>query len=157
MDRLPLFALCGAQLTSLLFSAAFLYVSSLNYPGGEAFARFHSLIPPPPSHPTPPVRVHLSNLACISGVTRYGERVGGHIQYSKEEGMTLEELSRRNFDWLIEEAQHVDGYELAQNGTVEGLTGVDWRRGRALLKPQLYVMRKKEGWEPNQRVGEHID
>ena len=153
-SRLPVLFLCLAQLASLLFSLAFLYVSSLNYPGGVALARFHANLPPTAS-PTP-TTVHLGNLACISGVTRFGERPGRAIVYNKEEGIAEEELGRRGFDFLIEERSDVEGYEVVDGGVVNALDRVDWRRGEVLTSPQLFVLKRKPKWDPDQRAGEDV-
>jgi len=87
------------------------------------------------------VTVHLGNLGCISGITRFGEiaylpamgdavRIAGPglapmtpretrigtasmpfaITYSKEEGLSKEELKARAFDWILTEFDHVPGY-----------------------------------------------
>ena len=140
LSRPLLLLLTALLLASFLFSLVFLYISSLNYPGGEAFALFHSHIPTPTSPtPSPPTVVHLSNLACISGVTRYGERLDGGVQYSKEEGLDVKELGQRGFEWLMEEVAEVEGYEVVAR--VEGFGGVEWRKARVVMKPQLYLLR----------------
>ena len=43
-------------------------VSSLNYPGGEALTRLHNLVG---ANSTGTVKVHLDNLSCQTGVTRF--------------------------------------------------------------------------------------
>lgn len=80
-----------------------LYVSSLNYPGGVALSKFHKLLPEQEYRPS----VHLSNLACISGVTHFGE-LPLHARYDKTEGLQLADLTK--FDYLISELESVPGF-----------------------------------------------
>ena len=69
LHRLLSLALAASVLASFVASTALLRVSSLNYPGGEALGRLHALAHGEKSV----VRVHLDNLACQTGVTRFLE------------------------------------------------------------------------------------
>eukprot|EP01126_Amoeba_proteus_P050774 TRINITY_DN6026_c0_g1_i3.p2 TRINITY_DN6026_c0_g1~~TRINITY_DN6026_c0_g1_i3.p2 ORF type:complete len:133 (-),score=29.86 TRINITY_DN6026_c0_g1_i3:365-763(-) len=71
----------------------FLYVSSLNYPGGEAFALLHDVADCGAN-----VRVHVGVEAAITGVTRFGEIHPTWI-YSKAENLKLEDYNE--FSYLI--------------------------------------------------------
>ena len=54
----------------------------------------------------------------------------------------MKELGRRGFEWLIEEVEEVEeveGYSVVER--VDGFAGVDWRRVRVVMKPQLYLLR----------------
>ncbi|KXS19794.1 glycosyltransferase family 22 protein [Gonapodya prolifera JEL478] len=65
-----------AALFGLTISAVFtvfsIYVSSLNYPGGYALARFHRIFGVPQSR-LPHLYVHMDVLTCMTGATRFGE------------------------------------------------------------------------------------
>ncbi|KAF2099301.1 alpha-1,6-mannosyltransferase subunit Ecm39 [Rhizodiscina lignyota] len=61
-------ALVLSVLLSFLTSSLLLAVSSLNYPGGEALTRLHSLAY---ANSSGVVKVHLDNLSCQTGVTRF--------------------------------------------------------------------------------------
>ena len=68
-----LYGLCSLALVlsvmaSFLASSLLLGISSLNYPGGEALTRLHGLVG---ANSTEMVKVHLDNLSCQSGVTRF--------------------------------------------------------------------------------------
>lgn len=54
-------------------SVFFLYVSSLNYPGGYAFDALHKIDMSSHGLGAPPLKVHIDNPAAISGVSRFGE------------------------------------------------------------------------------------
>eukprot|EP00842_Homolaphlyctis_polyrhiza_P005451 jgi/Hompol1/5907/HPOL_004753-RA len=72
--RIFIIVSCLVAIGSLAMSGAMLYVSSLNYPGGIAFSRLHSLIAD--RHPTAVSRgcsIHIDTFAAMSGVTRFGE------------------------------------------------------------------------------------
>ena len=59
----------GGLLSNVMFTNMLLYVSSLNYPGGVAFARLHEHL----AVTAKPGSVHLCNLATQTGVSRFGE------------------------------------------------------------------------------------
>jgi alpha-1,6-mannosyltransferase len=112
----------AAAIVLLVCSAAgvvlFLTVSAANYPGGQAFAQFHTQLATLSSQPHwqgEEVTVHLCNLAATSGVTRFGEldeptAFNFTVTYSKQEGLTDAELTEKGFDFLITEASSVKGY-----------------------------------------------
>ena len=125
---------------SFLFSCFSLYASAYNYPGGTAFHRFHSLLPA--TLPSPTTSVHLSNLACTSGVSRWGEERRGEVVYDKREGVSVGELGVQGWEWLIEEVDQVAGYEVV--GVVEALERVDWRHGKLVLEPKLWILKKRD-------------
>ncbi|KAI1485977.1 Alg9-like mannosyltransferase [Biscogniauxia mediterranea] len=67
-------ALAASVALSLAASAAMLAASSLNYPGGEALAELRALVVSPPSSPDlRAVAVHTDVLACMTGVTLFGQ------------------------------------------------------------------------------------
>ena len=59
------------------------YVSSLNYPGGVAMELLHRAEPPGMINAS----VHLSNLACQTGVSRFAQVNDGGWSYDKTEGL----------------------------------------------------------------------
>ncbi|OCK77914.1 glycosyltransferase family 22 protein [Lepidopterella palustris CBS 459.81] len=63
-------ALIASILASFAASTALLAISSLNYPGGAALARLHQIT----DHEQGSFRVHLDNLACQTGITRFLEK-----------------------------------------------------------------------------------
>lgn len=90
--RLASYLLVLSVLASFAASAAMSYVSSLNYPGGEALAHLRGQFaegqgqarPPqqPPAsgyepEPAGEVRVHADALSCMTGVTLFGTSSGG--------------------------------------------------------------------------------
>ncbi|EDO18768.1 hypothetical protein Kpol_1028p42 [Vanderwaltozyma polyspora DSM 70294] len=95
MTLLPL-----SPVLSFFVSVMFLFVSKMNYPGGEALATFNSMII---NNNITNVSVHLSVPACMTGVTLFGEldkSVYG-VTYDKSE--TVQELEELwpSFDYLI--------------------------------------------------------
>lgn len=65
LSRLLVLSVLGAYCVSGLLVA----ISSLNYPGGEALTRLHSIVHPGSQENL--VSVHLDNLSCQTGVTRF--------------------------------------------------------------------------------------
>ena len=123
---------------SFLFSCFTLYASAHNYPGGTAFHRLHTLLP---ARLPANTAVHLSNLACMSGVSRWGEERRDELVYDKREGVAVDELGVQGWEWLVEEVGQVAGYEVV--AVVDGLERVDWRRARLVLEPKLWILRKR--------------
>lgn len=60
-------ALVASTVASFVASMALLFISSLNYPGAVALSRLHAI----EAGTRPMVRVHLDNLSCQTGVTRF--------------------------------------------------------------------------------------
>jgi alpha-1,6-mannosyltransferase len=87
------------MLLSVFMTALSTVVSHYNYPGGYALARFNNIIAQRDCHVgCPPVTVHMDVLACMTGVTRFGELVNvSDVHYNKTEGP----ISLDDFDWLI--------------------------------------------------------
>ncbi|QLQ81302.1 hypothetical protein HG537_0F00630 [Torulaspora globosa] len=89
-----------SPLLSLAISWAFLYVSTLNYPGGEAVAKFNDMIV---ANNITNSTVHLGVPVCMTGATLFGElnhNVYG-IRYDRSEKVNeLQELWP-TFDYLI--------------------------------------------------------
>ena len=113
-----------------------LAVSRLNYPGAEALNRLHALA----GNDTGIVKVHMDTLACMTGVTRFMERVPpalGDAQaafwvYDKteEEGKLLDPVFWEGFDYaLAERPERVIGSWHVLS-TVDGYAGV------AIMRPE---------------------
>ncbi|CAI4052200.1 hypothetical protein SUVZ_14G3480 [Saccharomyces uvarum] len=87
-------------LASFLISMGFLYISRMNYPGGEALASFNNMIV---ENNITNVTVHMSIPPCMTGVTLFGELnhdVYGVI-YDKTENTTILEDMWPSFDYLV--------------------------------------------------------
>lgn len=91
-----------SALASFAISLSLLYISSLNYPGGEALRRLHEIAP---SDQRLPVRVHLDNLACQTGVTRF-QQIQPEWEYDKTENQTLllDPMFWQQFDYVLTES-----------------------------------------------------
>ncbi|GAB4819169.1 hypothetical protein N2152v2_006215 [Parachlorella kessleri] len=122
--------LAGGACLTLLSVAA----SRWNYPGGHALARLHELAQQQPAWQqqhgkkagggvpgTNMTSVHIGVLPAMTGVSRFGE-LGPPWAYSKEEGLTLAELAKRGFDYILTDSPEVPGYEvLASTDGFDGL------------------------------------
>ncbi|CAD6641643.1 XXYS1_4_G0014900.mRNA.1.CDS.1 [Saccharomyces cerevisiae] len=87
-------------MTSFFISMAFLYISRINYPGGEALTSFNDMIV---EKNITNATVHVSIPPCMTGVTLFGELnydVYG-INYDKTENTTLLQEMWPSFDFLI--------------------------------------------------------
>ena len=89
----------ASTLASFITSFGLLYISSLNYPGGEALDRLHTL-----AGTQERVRVHMGNLACQTGITRF-QQVEPSWVYDKTEDETrlLEPMFWQQFDYVLAE------------------------------------------------------
>ena len=61
------------------------FVSRLNYPGGEALTRLHALVDAEPGV-SGAKRVHMDTLSCMTGVTRFLEKTPSPLA-QREEGV----------------------------------------------------------------------
>lgn len=108
-------------------SIGLLYISSLNYPGGEALHRLHEMtVAEKDTH----VNVYLDNLACQTGVTRF-QQVRPLWVYDKTENeTTLHDVAFwQQFDYVLaEHPERVIG-NWKPIDTVTGYAGVSFRPG----------------------------
>lgn len=122
--RVGSLALVATALMSFIASFVLLYISSLNYPGGVALQRLHTL------DTSPAKSVYLSNLACQSGVTRFLQTQSTWL-YDKTEDkhQLLDPLFWQRFDYVLaEDPKRVIGSWKTLD-TIEGFAGIS-------LKPE---------------------
>jgi len=148
LSRLFSLALLGHLVINIFATTTLLYVSSMNYPGGEAIRLLHQL---EGNSSNTPLSVHLDVLACQTGVSRFTQEFP-HWNYDKTEDLTVEELGR--FPLLVVEGQHkytlqlkpfLESHEFI--GHVESFSGVklDYTKFPPVTvetKPALYILKK---------------
>ncbi|KAG9655579.1 glycosyltransferase family 22 protein, partial [Aureobasidium melanogenum] len=122
--RLLSLGLVGSTLLSFVGSLSLLYVSSLNYPGGEALTRLHEVVPSGRQGQT---WVYMDNLACQTGVTRFLEKdAGSTFMYDKTENQTtlLDPGFWQKFDYVLAEdpKRIIGSWEVVD--TVYGYSGI---------------------------------
>jgi alpha-1,6-mannosyltransferase len=106
----------GVVAATLASTAFFAYNASLNYPGGVAFARAHSLLR---ARADERIVLHIDIAAAQTGVTRFGERrEWGAWTYSKDERRPLDTAP---FTHLLGERSDVEGFRVLQ--ATSGLAG----------------------------------
>jgi len=131
--------LCAAVIlvSTLACTCGFLYVSSLNYPGGYGFYYLHSIV-----HEND-VSVHIDVTSAMTGVSRFGE-VNPHWKYSKEENMTLSQLLK--FDYLLTANQTVANNPNFQIlGYIQGFSHIEKRfPPRVVLEPSIYILHNRK-------------
>eukprot|EP00092_Neocalanus_flemingeri_P013136 GFUD01014155.1.p1 GENE.GFUD01014155.1~~GFUD01014155.1.p1 ORF type:complete len:506 (-),score=179.88 GFUD01014155.1:83-1600(-) len=147
LSRLISLALLGHLVLNLLASSTLLYVSSLNYPGGQAIRTLHQL----EVSTTPHLSVHLDVLACQTGVTRFTQEVPDWV-YDKTEDLSDEELGR--FSHLVVAGQHRYTLHLKHFlkthkfiGQVDSFSGLRFNYTNfppveVESKPALYILKK---------------
>lgn len=88
-------------LASALTSAVLLYISSLNYPGGEALYVLHDIAGAESGRN---VHVYMDNLACQTGVTRF-QQIYSEWAYDKteDEETLLDPMFWQQFDYVLAE------------------------------------------------------
>lgn len=128
-------ALIASTLISFAGSLTLLFISSLNYPGGEALVRLHEIADS--SNAT--VNVYMGNLACQTGVTRFLERQspplfqpgfgGARWIYDKteDEEQLLDPVFWQRFDYVLAESPEriIGSWEIVD--TVYGYGGITLR------------------------------
>ncbi|KAI5239250.1 hypothetical protein E4T42_08753 [Aureobasidium subglaciale] len=117
-------ALVGSTLLSFVTSLGLLYISSLNYPGGEALARLHEVAPSTQSGQT---WVYMDNLACQTGVTRFLEKnAESTFKYDKteDEKALLDPAFWQKFTYVLAEdpKRIIGSWEVVD--TIYGYSGV---------------------------------
>ncbi|KAI4731081.1 hypothetical protein E4T49_01356 [Aureobasidium sp. EXF-10728] len=121
-----LLSLCLVCSTLLSFAGSFglLYLSSLNYPGGEALTRLHEVATTAEKGQT---WVYMDNLACQTGVTRFLEKgAGANFMYDKTENQTtlLDPGFWQKFDYVLAEdpKRIIGSWEVVD--TIHGYSGI---------------------------------
>lgn len=116
-----------SPLLSMAFSLGFLYVSSLNYPGGEALVHFNDMIV---TNNVTNSTVHLAVPVCMTGATLFGELDHGvyGIRYDRTEEVSALEALWPSFDYLVTTEPHSslipfsdsssDKWEMVHNTTI---------------------------------------
>lgn len=122
--RLLSLGLVCSTLLSFAGSMGLLYISSLNYPGGEALTRLHEIVPNERQGQT---WVYMDNLACQTGVTRFLEKdAGSTFVYDKTENQTtlLDPGFWQKFDYVLAEnpKRIIGSWEVVD--TIYGYSGI---------------------------------
>ncbi|KAI9710231.1 MAG: dolichyl-P-Man:Man(7)GlcNAc(2)-PP-dolichol alpha-1,6-mannosyltransferase [Chrysothrix sp. TS-e1954] len=129
--------LVGSTVASFGASTGLLYISSLNYPGAVALQRLHDL-----AHGSQPhIRVHLDNLSCQTGVTRFlqmsslsREAMPMSIwSYDKSEDITklADDAFWQQFDYVLTE------HGTNMTGQWEHLETIDGFDGISMVKESV--------------------
>lgn len=120
--RILSLALIATTLASFVASFGLMLISSLNYPGGAAMQRLHQV------ENAPGKNVHLDNLACQTGVTRFLQTQPTWV-YDKTEGdeSLLDPVFWQQFDYVVAEdpKRIIGSWQLVD--TIEGFAGVTLR------------------------------
>ena len=141
-------ALLGHLLINLLASSTLLYVSSLNYPGGQAIRLLHQL---EVDRMNSPLSIHLDVFTCQTGVSRFTQECSGW-EYDKTEDLTVHELEK--FSHLLVAGQDRDtlilksfleSHELI--GQVDSFSGVKFNYTKfppitVETKPAVFILKK---------------
>ncbi|EMC95300.1 glycosyltransferase family 22 protein [Baudoinia panamericana UAMH 10762] len=138
-------ALVASVLGSFIISMGILYISSLNYPGGQAIHSLHQLVPTNETL----VRVYMDNLACQTGVTRFHEVRSSWI-YDKtvDDKKLLDPVFWQRFDFVLAEspAGVIGSWESV--AIIEGYDGVSQRGSSGAwpsirMAPKIHILRKQ--------------
>jgi alpha-1,6-mannosyltransferase len=125
--RLLSLCLVASTIASFAASTALLYISILNYPGGEALTRLHDIAPATTADATTSttfIHIYMDNLACQTGVTRFLEKEGFRYDKTEDETRLLDPVFWLQFDYVLaERPERVIGrWEVAD--TVYGYSGI---------------------------------
>nr|POE49563.1 dol-p-man:man(7)glcnac(2)-pp-dol alpha-1,6-mannosyltransferase [Quercus suber] len=128
VNKLLSLALMVSILGSFITSIGLLYISSLNYPGGEALHVLHRIAA---NGSDTEVSMYLDNLACQTGVTRF-QQLNPSWRYDKTENeeTLLDALFWQQFDYVLaEKPERVVG-SWQPISTVEAFAGITLRPGK---------------------------
>lgn len=117
--------LVASTIVSFAVSTGSLYLSSLNYPGGEALQRLHQLAG---EAAEVPVKLWMDNLACQTGVSRF-QQLNPLWKYDKteDEELLLDPLFWQGFDYVLaEKPERIIG-SWEQMDTIKSFAGVTLR------------------------------
>jgi len=140
-------AVIGHLGVNLLMTSGLLYISSLNYPGGEAIRTLHVL-----SRDESYVSVHLDVFTCQTGVSRFTQE-NVDWDYDKTESLTGEQL--QNFTHLVMEGHHKSSLDLKPFletheflAEIESFSGVkfDYTHFPPVsiqTRPSIFILKKK--------------
>lgn len=100
---------------SMVASASMLFVSSLNYPGGEALYALHEHLHRKPT--TQPIRVHLDVLSCMTGITRFQQDYPSPPFYTAATKLILNKHKKNVVNLLNFRSNLVTIYDKSENET----------------------------------------
>eukprot|EP01125_Pyxidicula_operculata_P013238 TRINITY_DN4376_c0_g1_i3.p1 TRINITY_DN4376_c0_g1~~TRINITY_DN4376_c0_g1_i3.p1 ORF type:complete len:355 (-),score=83.92 TRINITY_DN4376_c0_g1_i3:162-1226(-) len=130
----------GVLLSSFVVSCGMLYISSLNYPGGVAFKSLHNL-----ENANEQVEVHISVLAAMTGISRFGE-LNPNWKYHKTENIESTEEYLRYTHLITDDQQFIKNTTHWQIiSEIGGYSGIKKSFPPAVLtEPTLYVLKRKQ-------------
>jgi len=118
---------------TLALTCIFLYVSSLNYPGGYGLYHLHKIVKDEKT------TIHIDTLAAMTGVSRFGE-INPNWSYFKTENLTLNALLQ--FDYLLTGNQTVvQSDHFTKLGTIDAFSRIETFPPRIILEPALYILK----------------
>lgn len=94
-----LLVMFGSFIISSALSVFMAYVSSFNYPGGNAIGFLNSYLDQHP--PIDPIVVHMDVPSCMTGVTKFTELHNDLVEFDKTENQEELSLKWNNFTYLI--------------------------------------------------------
>ncbi|CAG9839928.1 unnamed protein product [Diabrotica balteata] len=151
----------GHLAVNLAFTLFLLSVSNTNYPGGVAISRLHRL-----ARDEPNVRVHISNLAAQSGVSRFTQ-INPNWTYSKKEGLKPGDYELYRYTHLIVEgkskfSQSLKPYSATHDviDTVEAFHKISFNYLtippiKINTKPVLFLLRRRRNYKDILRVDDN--
>ena len=155
MTSLFLFA-CGITTIAITFigSLLFLWISSYNYPGGEALYKLQRYIEHHPNvNNSTSIKVHIDVASAMTGVSLFGQRSAeynlsnmGQWTFSKagyEEDNSNQMNKLSNITHLLCENAKVEGYHTI--GVAQGYPRFNWRKGRIETNDAIFLQ-EQDGW-----------
>jgi len=111
MNALYLISLPATPLISFILSMLFLYISRMNYPGGDALFSFNNYII---NHNVTDVTVHISVPPCMTGVSLFGELDYDRYAVTYDRTENIQSLTSlwKTFDYAILLESSMDSFQL---------------------------------------------
>ena len=139
-------AVLGSLAANMIMSSGLLYISSLNYPGGEAVKQLHLL-----EAGQPQLSVHLDVLTCQTGLSRFSEEIQAW-HYDKTEDLSTDQL--QTFTHLVMEGSHkysLDMKPFLETHTflaeIKSYAGIKFNQSHfppveILTKPAIFILKR---------------
>ena len=139
-------AVIGHLVANLVMTSGLLYISSLNYPGGEAIRSLHSL-----ERDSSNLSVHLDVFTCQTGVSRFTQE-REDWSYDKTEDLETKELM--GFSHLVMEGQHKYSLDMKPflethqfMAEIESYSGIKFNRTHfpfisITTRPSIFILKK---------------
>ncbi|KAL3537086.1 hypothetical protein ACH5RR_000452 [Cinchona calisaya] len=131
-------AMLGSLIASLGYTTVTFVASYENYPSGYALKLLHRT--GQIANSSTEIWVHVDTLSAMNGISRFCEN-DYPWRYSKEEGIALEQLHKRNFTYIVNERSSITGFKclFSTNGFSRAKLRIGFPPILLVKEPKVYI------------------